>query len=380
MESSSLSLAQAYHQALVDPKGLTTADFNRLLSKFPYSQPLHFAYERRRFLLGELDSLDGKAILMANNPSWLYDYVQLAVQDVPSIEVVDDDYVPFEDLSLQTLEEEIVDSSAVTKEIDEEEVVEVGADETTVVEEEIIPEEAVVVEESQAAIEEREDEAELKNLVIEGIGGGDYFALHAREEKQKAEAAEVVETKQPEIDEEPEDVSLYNDDLMPYSFRWWLHKTRLEYADTYQPFVFSSSEKTEKMPFDPAKLDKLVLDQQIRQNIIHFQDPEDKLSEEIKQRVVQVVEKKKSSEVIERFIREEPQIQPPSVDHLNTENKARKSSEEQFNFVTETLATIYANQAMYVKAIEVYKKLILKYPEKKSYFATRIKELEEKLY
>lgn len=378
MENNSLSLSEAYHQALVDPKGLTTADFDRLLSKFPYSQPLHFAFERRRFLLGELDSLDGKAILMANNPSWLYDYVQLAVQDVPSIEVVDDDYVPFEDLSLQP-KEEVVESPEVTNVIVEEEAVEAGADEKTVVEEEVIPD-AAAVEESPAAIEERDDENELENLVIEGIGGGDYFALHAREEKQKVDAGEVVETKQPEEDEEPEDVSLYNDDLMPYSFRWWLHKTRLEYADTYQPFVFSNTEKTEKAPFDPAKLDKLVLDQQIRQNIIHFQDPEDKLSEEIKQRVVQVVEKKKSSEVIERFIREEPQIQPPSVDHLNTENKARKSSEEQFNFVTETLATIYANQAMYVKAIEVYKKLILKYPEKKSYFATRIKELEEKLY
>src|SRR5690606_41627955 len=38
-------------------------------------------------------------------------------------------------------------------------------------------------------------------------------------------------------DKEEENVSLYNDELMPYSFRWWLHKPRLEHADTYQPFA-----------------------------------------------------------------------------------------------------------------------------------------------
>jgi hypothetical protein len=58
---------------------------------------------------------------------------------------------------------------------------------------------------------------------------------------------------------------------------------------------------------------------------------------------------------------------------------ARQSAEDSYALVTETLAGIYADQGLYLKAIEVFKKLILKYPEKKSYFATQIKELEENL-
>src|SRR5690606_13990929 len=34
-------------------------------------------------------------------------------------------------------------------------------------------------------------------------------------------------------------VSKYNDDKLPYTFLWWLHKTRREHAATYQPYASS---------------------------------------------------------------------------------------------------------------------------------------------
>lgn len=48
------------------------------------------------------------------------------------------------------------------------------------------------------------------------------------------------------------------------------------------------------------------------------------------------------------------------------------------DFVTETLAGIYADQGYYDKAIEVYAKLILLYPEKSAYFAALVNEIKSK--
>ena len=43
------------------------------------------------------------------------------------------------------------------------------------------------------------------------------------------------------------------------------------------------------------------------------------------------------------------------------------------------MAEVYYQQKYYKKAIEVYEKLILKYPEKKVFFANKIEEIKQKL-
>jgi hypothetical protein len=44
--------------------------------------------------------------------------------------------------------------------------------------------------------------------------------------------------------------------------------------------------------------------------------------------------------------------------------------------MTETLAKVYLEQKKYNKAIQAYEILILKYPEKSSFFADRINEIK----
>ncbi|QIA09558.1 hypothetical protein [Draconibacterium halophilum] len=53
-----------------------------------------------------------------------------------------------------------------------------------------------------------------------------------------------------------------------------------------------------------------------------------------------------------------------------------ESVKEDEELVTETLASIYFQQKNFDKALDAYKKLSLKYPEKSVYFAGRIEEIE----
>ena len=83
--------------------------------------------------------------------------------------------------------------------------------------------------------------------------------------------------------------------------------------------------------------------------------------------------RKVQADLIDKFISANPRIEPrrETPDHP-VEDLAMQFTEEKGSFITETLARIYINQGYYSKAIEIYEKLCLKFPEKSSYFASQI--------
>jgi hypothetical protein len=86
------------------------------------------------------------------------------------------------------------------------------------------------------------------------------------------------------------------------------------------------------------------------------------------------------SELINKFIIANPRIEPIRVvTRLPVTDISKPFGEVEGGLVTETLARIYINQGYYSKAIDIYEKLSLKFPEKSSYFASQIEIVEEYL-
>ena len=82
--------------------------------------------------------------------------------------------------------------------------------------------------------------------------------------------------------------------------------------------------------------------------------------------------------IIDNFIQREPQISRGKSKEYSLENLAAESLVDNEEFVTETLAEIYASQGNNSKAKRAFQLLSLKYPEKSIYFAARIKQLGRK--
>lgn len=108
---------------------------------------------------------------------------------------------------------------------------------------------------------------------------------------------------------------------------------------------------------------------------------ENKIAELEKERSKPKKEERKltKSEIIDKFIAENPSISRPKQEFFNPISAAQDSVVDQEKIVSETLAMIYAKQGYLEKAISIYEKLILKNPEKSVYFAGQINELKNKL-
>jgi tetratricopeptide (TPR) repeat protein len=85
--------------------------------------------------------------------------------------------------------------------------------------------------------------------------------------------------------------------------------------------------------------------------------------------------KKKKSALIDKFIETSPKISP--IKHgVTSTARVDLNKEDTSYLMTETLARVYLEQKKYQKAIQAYEILILKYPEKSSFFANRIKDIK----
>lgn len=88
---------------------------------------------------------------------------------------------------------------------------------------------------------------------------------------------------------------------------------------------------------------------------------------------------KEDLNVIDNYVQSIPNKKQTENTGLSAVELAKKSLELDGEIVTETLAQIYERQNKWNKAIDMYEKLSLKFPEKSTYFATLIKNLKNKI-
>jgi len=213
-------------------------------------------------------------------------------------------------------------------------------------------------------VKEEETIINTQQTVIESVGNSDMMIDEIEKESEAAKTGErydavstghqVMIASEPDITEPAGVVILLDEKATP-------PEEKVVYMDP----GFSFSERSDLLELDldvvydanGLEEDSLVIDRQKQE---------------------EQARKQLQSELIDKFIIANPRIEPQKDKSvIVNEDISKPYIEETGGLVTETLAKIYVNQGYYSKAIDIYEKLSLKFPEKSSYFASQIEKVKE---
>ncbi|HEY1195804.1 hypothetical protein [Flavobacterium sp.] len=232
-------------------------------------------------------------------------------------------------------------------------IIEEDEDEGDVIEEMIIPEfKPNPVERSiLSSIKEAEKEAETP------------ISKEPKEEIQTTIKEEVIETVPEIIAEEIHEEEVEEEQIEEETNE--SVKTAEEHLELGKPLDFSLSEKHSFQEWLQLSRTEPI----DRSNDI---SPEEKAKIEAEKEE----ERQKKAEIIDKFIETNPKISPIKPGTSAPVVQIDSNVEDNSYLMTETLARVYLEQKKYTKAIQAYEILILKYPEKITFFADRISDIK----
>lgn len=219
-------------------------------------------------------------------------------------------------------------------------LVEIVNEETAVKDESVKIEKKEILSETKIKSEESTPETKTEFKKIEGETAADALLRRIAEKKKRIKEEQALEEKKKEEERKKE-------------------------LDAVNELVKKSNQaiSTEK-----EKKEENTLIEQINKT---------DLSDEITKKEASPEKENKSFKLIDSFIQKAESLERiGSKESSLVGDISESSTKESEEIMTETYADLLIQQKNYQKAIEVYNKLILKIPEKKTYFAIQIKKVE----
>ncbi|MGF1636094.1 MAG: hypothetical protein ACFCUU_03405, partial [Cyclobacteriaceae bacterium] len=218
------------------------------------------------------------------------------------------------------------------------------------------------------------DRSILKSLLTEASAWPAYEAIEEQEPTEERSVEPV------EIAEETENII----------------SDRKETSDDIYKDVFENLEKLRSLRKEFEFLETAQADENKKQPAVSDEDPDyaeddeetvDQILDSITKRAeipaADIDEKKKEQiNIIDNFINNAPdfhqrQLAAKELAKENNKDLAENSTALNDDLISENLALIFLKQGKKERAIDIYSKLILKYPHKKAYFATQIEQINQ---
>ena len=138
-------------------------------------------------------------------------------------------------------------------------------------------------------------------------------------------------------------------------------------------FIMNGQNQNEKVYFNKNEISTVLIENTAtKEETIE----ENSFVEWLKLSNLKPIDRSNETETIDKFISKKPKLKVEVYENESTDDTIDDVS-NQASYMTETLARLYLNQKNFEKAIQSYKILILKFPEKNSYFADQIKKIKK---